>query len=346
MADTMADWHRAQAEAEIAKYRAAHDAVQQAYDEVKAAPPVEYPSTWSVVANHPGVAGYQVMSDPEYQQAVKYDKLMRRLRDIQREHGGLATRESPLFMALTNGSPEPIRDRSFWARQWGTPEPSGDKPLPPYRHRGVLATGQPLRNAFEAYTIPFSAVANTFVRPTYDLDKAAKAAPEVANKTFLGVPRAVRALADPSYKGEINKLWANERKFAESVPFDDPLMAYTQGDPAQWFRESTARAGATDQGVVDGTTVLEELGYPDHWSRNLAGMALEIPLDPMSGMAAMAKNAGRLGRFASPAAKRAAVGGIARGLGSELAPAAGMTAFMEALRRASQREPSLESLVQ
>lgn len=336
MGDSLADWKRAQADAEVAKYQAAHDAVQQAYDEVKASPPVKYPSMWSIIANHPGAAGYQVMSDPEYQQAVRYDKLMRRLRDIQREHGGLATRESPLFMALTGGHPEPIRDRSFFASAWGTPEPSGDEPLPPYRHRGVLAPGQPMRNAFDAYTVPFSAVANTFVRPTYDLDKAAEAAPEVANKTFLGVPRAIRALADPSYKGEINKLWANERKFAESVPFDSPAMVYSQGDPAKMFRDMTSMAGATDPGVVDGTTVLEEVGYPDHWSRNLAGMALEIPLDPMSGIGAMAKNAGRLGRFTSPAAKRAAVGGIARGLGSELAPAAGMTAFMEALRRAGQ----------
>lgn len=309
--------------------------VQAARKEIAEQPSLPYPSMASVVANHPGVAGYQIMTDPEYQQAVKYDNLMRRLDAIKSARGGMAFRESPTAGLLTDGTykPEPMRDRSFWGRYWGSQPHAGTEQLPPYRHRGVLAPGQPVRNFMELWMAPFSAVANTGVRSLYDLDKAANEAPEVANKMFGGIPRAVRTLTEPGYKGEINADWATEQKVVESLAFDDPLMIHTRGNPSKFYlqipRENTP-------GVVEGAQILEELGYPEHWSRDLIGMGAESLVDPASGFGLVAKSIGRAGRYASPAARNAALRHAAGGLASEAAPAVGWTALMESLRRAQE----------
>lgn len=309
--------------------------VQYALQDIGATPDTKFPSTASVVANHPGVLGYQVMSDAEYQNAVKYDNLMRRLESIQRGTG-MQFRDSPAAGAYTGGTyrPEPMRDRSFWGEYWGSKPHSGAEQLPPYRHRGVLATGQPLRNAFDMWMVPFSAVANTAVRPMYDLDKAAAEAPEVANKAFGGVPRAIMAVADPTYQGEPNPQWANERKFAESVPFDNPAMIETKGDPAAFYR---MLPNNRPTGTVEGAQILEEVGYPEHWSRDLLGMGAESLVDPASGFGLVAKSLGRAGRYASPVARNAALRHAAGGLASEATPAAGMTALLEVLRRAQEK---------
>lgn len=309
--------------------------IHAARQEIANLPDTKFPSMASVAANHPGVLGYQVMSDPEYQNAVRYDNLMRRLESIQRGTG-MQFRDSPAAGAYTGGTyrPEPMRDRSFWGEYWGSKPHSGTEQLPPYRHRGVLATGQPLRNMFDLWMVPFSAIANTAVRPMYDLGKAAAEAPEVANKAFGGVPRAIMAVADPNYQGEPNAQWANERKLAENVPFDDPLMVGTQGDPAAFYRSIPSKMPT---GTVEGAQILEEVGYPEHWSRNLMGMAIETPFDFASGYAKMAKNIGRVGRYASPAARVAAARHAAGGLAGEMAPVAGMTALLEALQRAQEK---------
>lgn len=297
-------------------------------------PDLPYPSTANVMANHPGVLGYQVMTDPEYQQAVKYDNLMRRLEAIKSDRGGMAFRESPTAGLLTGGTykPEPMRDRSFWGEYWKSKPHSGTEQLPPYRHRGVLASGQPLRNALELWQVPFSAVSNTAIRPWYDLDKAAAAAPEVANKAFAGIPRAIRAVTEPGYEGEINQDWADEQRFVENQRFDGEPMLATKGNPANLYR--AMQTGSTP-GIVEGPEILGELGYPEHWSRDLLGIMGESVLDPMSGYGAVAKGIGGLGRSGARAqALRTAAGGLA----SEATPAASMAALLEVLRRAQQSQ--------
>jgi hypothetical protein len=55
------------------------DLVDKAYSDVRAMPKYPYPSLGSVIVNHPGVLGHQILTDEEYQEKRKYDELMRRL---------------------------------------------------------------------------------------------------------------------------------------------------------------------------------------------------------------------------------------------------------------------------
>jgi len=299
--------------------------IQAAMDEVRDLPPAPYPSTASVVANHPGVAGYQVMTDPEYQQATKYDLLMRRLKAIQ-DDGKYAYRDSPMAQAI-EPNPEPLQDRSFWARAWGTEAPSGYEPVAPYRHRGVMAEGQPVRNAMEVMNVPFAAVANNVVRPFFNLDKAVDVQPKQLNKATGGLYNAFRG-EDP------NPQWSAEQLFVESVPFDSPMMIDSQGNPARVYEVFKKYTPSQETGVVDGSDLLGDMGMQPGWKRNLLGLAIETPLDPFTtSIGPMVKNAGRAMRYASPAARNAAI----RGAGMEAAqefvlPPAALTGLLEAVK--------------
>lgn len=62
------------------------DLINAAYDEVRELPRAKYPSMLSVAVNHPGFIGHEVVDDAEYQNKYRYDQLMRRLDQIQRDN--------------------------------------------------------------------------------------------------------------------------------------------------------------------------------------------------------------------------------------------------------------------
>lgn len=293
------------------------DLATEAGRAVMALPDLPYPSTAEVMANHPGAAGYQVLTDPEYQNVNKYDMLMRRLSAIQQENPS-AFRRSEVAQSLTGGAtPEPVKDRSLWGRAWGSEAGSGYSPVPPYRHRGVLAPGQPVRNAWDLWMVPFSAVANNVVRPMYDLDKAVATQPaQLANATG-GISNLIQG-------NEMNPAWAEERAFSEAAGPLSPAMILTQGNPAQMYKYDGP------SGTVDGEEVLKETGYPEHWSRTALGMLLEAPLDPATtSLGLIGKNAARAMRYASPAARNAALRGVGSNVAGELYAPAAMTGALE-----------------
>jgi hypothetical protein len=262
--------------------------VQQAVSEVGGMPSRPYPGMLGVAVNHPGVLTHQLRSDDEWQQQVRYVELMKRLKKIQEEHS------EPFRDTVLYNMPDvnrlsgdvymrPVRGRDLPA---APQEPS------PYRKRGMLDEGMPLSNAFQVIQAPFSLAANT-ARSAYNLDRAAEEAPYVANKATGGLWNAAQG-KDP------NEAWARERKFSGSVPFNDPRMLETGGNPSVWH------APQRDRGLIEGPDYLkEDFGAPDHWGTDLAGYGLEAVLDPVTGATQAAKHVGKAFRAASPYAKGA-----------------------------------------
>lgn len=289
--------------------------VAAAVDEISNLPRLPYPSTWSVVANHPGVLEYQVMTDDEYQQANKYDMLMRRLQAIQHENPS-SWSGSAIAQLLPGGQPTPIKEPG-----WFGGERSGATPVPPYRYRGVFAPGQPGRTFMDLWMVPFSAVANNVVRPMADLDKAAEAQPAQLNSATGGLYNLARSK-------DMNPAWSGEQRFVEDQQFYSPDMLRTGGNPALAYRHYG------HSGTVDGAELLGDFGYPDHWSRDFLGMALEAPFDfSTTSLGIMGKNAKRAMRYASPAARSAAMQNIGKGVAGEMAVPAAITGVLEAARQ-------------
>lgn len=257
----------------MADPRTVNEDIRAALDDVRSLPPAKYPSTWSVAANHPGIFGYQVMSEPEYQNRARYDELMRRLEAIKEKHGGMAYLDSPVAQQVE-------------------PYPKYTGPTKPYRYRGVLANGQPIRNSLDVLQTPFSLVANT-ARAAWDLDKAAANAPAVANRTSFG-------LWNMAQGREPNEAWAKERAIIDKIPFDSPAMLATKGDPGQ------ALGTMSEGGIVEGPQMLkEDFGFPDNWKTDMAGLALEAAADPVTGATQAIRHLSKATRVAAPAARAA-----------------------------------------
>jgi hypothetical protein len=276
--------------------------VQQAVSEVGGMPSRPYPGMLNVAVNHPGIMTHQLRSDDEWQQQVRYVELMKRLQKIQEENSG-AFRDTVLYempdvnRLSGNMYMRPVRGRDI---------PEAPQEPSPYRQRGMLDEGMPLSNAFQVIQAPFSLVANT-VRSAYDLDRAAEEAPYVANKATGGLWNAVQG-KDP------NEEWAREREFSGSVPFYDPRVLETGGNPSLW------RTPQRDRGLIEGPEYLkEDFGAPDHWGTDLAGYALEAAVDPVTGATQAARHAGKAFRAASPYAKGAHALRASQLLGQEMA---------------------------
>lgn len=258
------------------------DLIASAVEEVKALPKYKYPSMVSVAVNHPGFMTHQVLTDEEYQQKRKYDELMRRLEGIQKDYP--AQFYSHEFGTLPNGRPMTGRDVKV-----------GPQDTSPYRKRDMLAPGMFLSNAIETVQAPFSVTANT-ARSVYNLDKAAKEAPYVANKATGGLWNAVQG-KDP------NPSWAAEREWAGKVPFDHPLMMLTEGNPGELYGDIFR---PKERGSIEGPDVLrEDFGFPDTLGTKIAGYVLEGAADPVTGATKAVQHVGKAARVLSPAARNA-----------------------------------------
>jgi hypothetical protein len=198
----------------------------------------------------------------------------------------------------------------------------------PYRERGMLSPGMPLRNAFDVMQVPFSVAANT-ARGIYAagvndmpmLDRAAKAAPEVANKATGGLWNAVQG-KDP------NEAWAAERAEVGKIPFSHPLMFMGKGNPGAVLPQ------LPDKGIVEGPQVLkEDFGFPDNWKTDMAGYALEAAADPVTGATAAIRHLSKGLRAAAPAARAAHALRAGSLFGQEMAMPATWVGIGEASRR-------------
>jgi hypothetical protein len=271
------------------------DLVDKAYSDVRALPKYPYPSLGSVIVNHPGVLEHQILTDQEYQEKRKYDELMRRLEAIRTELPDQFRQKKFEFPNM-----QPIMGRDLEV---------GPQDITPYRKRGLLDEGMPIRNAIQVLQAPFSVVANT-ARAAYDLPRAAEEAPYVANKATGGLWNAVQG-KDP------NPSWSQEREFAGSIPFDHPLMMVTKGNPGA---AHSLLVKSNERGSIEGPDYLkEDWDFPDSLGTDIAGYALEAAADPVTGAAQAMRHVGKAMKVLSPAARNAHAIRAAGLLGQEIA---------------------------
>jgi hypothetical protein len=284
------------------------DLVDKAYSDVRAMPKYPYPSLGSVIVNHPGVLGHQILTDEEYQEKRKYDELMRRLESIRTELPDQFRQKKFEFPGM-----QPVMGRDIEV---------GPQDTSPYRKRGVMDEGMPIRNAIQALQAPFSVVANT-ARAAYDLPKAAEEAPYVANKATGGLWNAVQG-KDP------NPSWSREREFAASIPFDHPLMMVTKGNPGSAYNTLYE---PTERGSIEGPEYLkEDWDFPDSLGTDIAGYALEAAVDPVTGATQAMRHAGKAITAANAAARNAHAIRAASLLGTEVSGPVGWSS-LSALNR-------------
>lgn len=257
------------------------DLVDKAYSDVRSLPKYPYPSLGSVIVNHPGVLGHQILTDQEYQEKRRYDELMRRLESIRTKLPDQFRQKKFEFPGM-----QPIMGRDIEV---------GPQDTSPYRKRGVMDEGMPLKNALWPLQAPFSVVANT-VRAAYDLPKAAEEAPYVANHATGGLWNAFQGK-------EPNPSWSREREFAGSIPFDHRLFIATKGNPGAAYN---VLYDSTERGSIEGPELLKgDFGFPDTLGTDIAGYALEAAADPVTGAMKAGSHALKAMKVLSPAARNA-----------------------------------------
>jgi hypothetical protein len=293
-----------------------YDRIQQAVDETSQMPRQPYPSMLSVVANHPGVLGHQILTDEEYQQKLKYAALMERLQKIQEEDAP-GFNQAVIYREPARNS---LTGEGYMRDVVGRELKFDDIDRSPYRERGMLSPGMPLRNAFDVMQVPFSVAANT-ARSAWDLDKAAEEAPYVANKATGGLWNAFQG-KDP------NEALAQERALVGKIPFNHTLMFKTKGNPG------AALPQLPERGIVEGPQVLkEDFDFPDNWKTDMAGYALEAAADPVTGATSAIRHLAKGLRAAAPAARAAHALRAGRLFGQEMAMPATWVGIGEANRR-------------
>jgi hypothetical protein len=293
-----------------------YDRIQQAVDETSQMPRQPYPSMLSVVANHPGVLGHQILTDEEYQQKLKYAALMERLQKIQEEDAP-GFNQAVIYREPARNS---LTGEGYMRDVVGRELKFDDIDRSPYRERGMLSPGMPLRNAFDVMQVPFSVAANT-ARSAWDLDKAAEEAPYVANKATGGLWNAFQG-KDP------NEALAQERALVGKIPFNHTLMFKTKGNPG------AALPQLPERGIVEGPQVLkEDFDFPDNWKTDMAGYALEAAADPVTGATSAIRHLAKGLRAAAPAARAA----HALRAGRRFGPARAMPATWVGIGEASRR---------
>jgi hypothetical protein len=277
--------------------------VRDAFDQTQRQPRAEYPSTPSVLANHPGFFQHQIMGEEEFDTRQRHSDLMGRLAEIQGSDPG---RFNQLPFA-----------RAFGADAKMNFPPSG--PVSPYVKRGLLAQGQPLANAADLMLIPFSAVANAatgLLAPRGELDpldEAVKRQPHQLNKATFGLASLLPG-APPTE-------WERENQYAAGKRFDSPSVLQSGGN---------TRAGYTpgETGTMDGDDALGAFGMEEGPLRTGLGLAAEAALDPLTtGLGVIGKGASMLSK-----APRAGLGKIASGLAEESVFPLGITGLMHAPR--------------
>ena len=224
----------------------------------------DYPSTWSLVANHPGVLAYQLKTEPHYQQDMRraswLDKVAAMQRQYQDDGRGLQFRDAvnPKFL-------EAVERRG---------ELKG-----PYWNRGVMAFGQPLREGLNwAGAIPATIYnAGRMAAGVEGADRDFEDSADLASGRMLGL--AV------GRENPTQQAWEMERKAAEERPLEDLsfVMEGKTGARILPTMDNLQYESLASRGQTSGNNVLGELGVQEGWKRQLAGALMDAAVDPVSG---------------------------------------------------------------
>lgn len=259
---------------EIERYRA--EAEQEKY---------ALPGMMSLAINHPGILAYQVKTQPHYQQDMRRSSFLGKvagMRDRMVNEGrGVEFNDSlpqPLVEAV---------DRR-------------DEQASPYWNRGVLAYGQPLRNA----TDWMQSVSSTGLN-------AARMAAGVPNAD-VDFENSADRFALGALKGGNNPMqqaWEAERNAEGMRPIAD-LSAYMQPEQkgARILPNHSPYETHAQRGLVDGTQVAGEMGLTG-FPQRAAGFGIDMLTDPVTeiGTGIRALTAGKYLRGAAALGSEAAL---------------------------------------
>jgi hypothetical protein len=221
----------------------------------------ERPGWMSLAFNHPGILAYQVKTQPHYErdmrQAAWLDSIAEmRDRDWAQGNSGAWREIDPNLLAAV--------DRR-------------DELKTPYWNRGVLASGQPLRNG----TDWFQSVASSGInagRMAAGVEGADEDFEESANRMLGGIPKELMGKS-----GLHQAAWEMERRHAAERPISD--VSFVQ-EPKQSMPRLLPRATPYEQmalsGMSDGHTVTTELGMQDGPMKRAASMAIDVATDPVN----------------------------------------------------------------
>lgn len=219
--------------------------------------PTKRPGMASVAFNHPGFLGYAIRSQDEYDDAVRHDKLVKRLREIRSQY--------PEQFAATQAGKTPGGDPIAW----------GDVPIDqdttpsPYKWRGISAAGQPLREGSDWIRSVFS-IPQNLTRVLGGSVNQADAEDDLArgiDTALMGIPSAVQGK-------DANPEWSN----SQERPFNalDRLVDY----PASQDLLEAKKTTSPRDGITSFAESFKDIGAPDTTATYVAGGLLDAVTDP------------------------------------------------------------------
>jgi hypothetical protein len=260
---------------------------------------VELPSITERIVNHPGVVGYAMRDQDEYNDSIRHDALVQNLRDIRGQH------------------PEEFQQTIAGTRADGTPVYWGEVPIDqdttpsPYKWRGIAAAGQPLREGSDwirsVFSIPQNAL-RVFGGSANQVDAESDLAKGL-DTALMGVPSIVSG-QDP------NPEWSSSK----DRPFSalDRLLDHRN---SQGLMEASPTHNARD-GITTFAEAFRDIGAPNSVATDVAGGVLDAVTDPFP-----------LGPAAIKSAIGKKYGTAAIQLGADLIPQVGLNYWMSPARR-------------
>jgi hypothetical protein len=249
----------------------------------------ERPGMVSLAVNHPGILAYQVKTQPHYERDMRQATWLDGVE-------GLREQDPAAFQDLARRgglSPELIQAM----------ERRGELKTP-YWNRGVLASGQPLRNC----TDWFQSVASSGInagRMIAGVDGADMDFEQSANRMLGGIPMELTGKS-----GAHQYAWEREREDAAARPIED--LSFVE-EPTQSGARILPRANAYEQtamlGMSDGDTVTTELGMQAGPMKRAASMGIDMATDPVNelGVGIRALLKGQLGKASGALAAESAL---------------------------------------
>lgn len=222
----------------------------------------ERPGWMSLAVNHPGILAYQVKTQPHYERDMRQAAWLDSIEGLRQQ--------------------DPAAFQEFTRRGGVTPElveamERRDELKTPYWNRGVLASGQPLRNG----TDWFQSVASSGInagRMAAGVEGADEDFEESANRMLGGIPKELMGKS-----GLHQAAWEMERRHAAERPISD--VSFVQ-EPKQSTPRLLPRATPYEQmalsGMSDGHTVTTELGMQDGPMKRAASLAIDVATDPVN----------------------------------------------------------------
>lgn len=279
--------------------RLAEEAARESYD---------LPGPLSLAYNHPGVLSYQIKTQPHYQKDMQRASWLGKVNDMRRQYEydgrGLEFRDAvnPKFMEM-------IDKRGDIAS--------------PYWNRGAMAFGQPLREGLNwASSVPATVFnAGRMVAGVEGADEDFLDSADLASGRMLGI---AAGRENPSQQA-----WEAERAAEDARPMADlsPLReSHGSARVLPTIESALKYEPLASRGQTSGQNVLEEMGAPEGWGRQLGGAMLEASVDPVSGVRTGIR--ALLGRNMPLAAAE---------LGSEMALPGMLIAAQEGLKRQAEQ---------